>query len=114
MGDGLDEAFDAPFGGVVERVSRESDVPAVGRDLDDAAAALGSQTLSNEIQHLIVVTHRLRDVFMLHRVAKIYMYFQGSPFAVGDSTQHECNKKSTCHGAGVPRSLPWLPVRAGT
>ena len=24
-------------------------------------------------------------------VAKIYVYFQGSPFTVGDSVQHECN-----------------------
>ncbi len=40
--------------------------------------------------------HRLRDVFMLHDLAKIYMYFQGSPFAVGDSAQHERNMK--CDG----------------
>jgi hypothetical protein len=34
---------------------------------------------------------RLGSVFMLRHVAKIYMPFQGSPFVVGSSTQHERN-----------------------
>jgi hypothetical protein len=28
---------------------------------------------------------------MLRHVAKLYMYFQRSPFVVGSSTQHECD-----------------------
>ena len=43
LGDRLGEAFDAPLGGVVERVAGEGDLAAVGGDLDDPAAALGAQ-----------------------------------------------------------------------
>ena len=32
---------------------------------------------------------------MLRHVAKIYMHFQGSPFVVGSSTQHERNMEAT-------------------
>jgi hypothetical protein len=42
-GDGFAEAFDAPFGGVVERVAREGDLTAVRGDLDDPAAALPAE-----------------------------------------------------------------------
>jgi hypothetical protein len=38
---------------------------------------------------------RLGSVFMLRHVAKIYMYFQGSPFVISSSTQHECNMTHT-------------------
>src|SRR6266436_4602380 len=50
-----------------------------------------SQSLSNKIQHLVPKAHQLVRVFMLHRVAKISMCFQRSPFVVGNSTQHECD-----------------------
>src|SRR5260370_19557050 len=55
-----------------------------------------AKILSNKFQHLSVMLHRMRDVFMLYDLAKIYMYFQGSPFAVRDSVQHERNMK--CDG----------------
>ena len=43
LGDCFAEAFDAPLGGVVERVAGERDLAAVGGDLDDAPAALRTQ-----------------------------------------------------------------------
>jgi hypothetical protein len=40
----------------------------------------------------------------LHRVAKISMCFQGLPFAVGNSTQHECNmERSIWRADGAAR-----------
>jgi len=49
LGDGLGEAFDAPFGGVVHGVAGEGDLPAIGGDLDDPPAAL-SQTRVTRVQ----------------------------------------------------------------
>jgi hypothetical protein len=40
---------------------------------------------------LAIMAGRLRGLFMLRHVAKIYMYFQGSTFVVGGSTQHGRN-----------------------
>jgi hypothetical protein len=45
LGDGFDEALDAPFGRWVERVAAERHLAAVGGDLDDAAAV--------QIEHII-------------------------------------------------------------
>jgi hypothetical protein len=50
-----------------------------------------SQILSNKIIDLNALARRRGCVSMLHLVAKISMYFQGSPFTVGDSVQHERN-----------------------
>src|SRR5271165_4082826 len=41
--DGLNKPFNAPLCGVIQRVTRKGDLPAVGRDLDDASAALGAK-----------------------------------------------------------------------
>lgn len=40
---GFRESLDAPLGGVIKRIPREGDLPAVGGDLNDASAALGTQ-----------------------------------------------------------------------
>jgi hypothetical protein len=50
-----------------------------------------SQILSHKISRLDLMAGRLSGLFMLRHVAKIYMCFQGSPFVVGSSTQHERN-----------------------
>jgi hypothetical protein len=44
--------LDAPFGGVVHRVARERDLPAVGRDLDDATSALGAKVRQGRADEL--------------------------------------------------------------
>ena len=41
--DGLHEDFNAPLCGVIHRIPREGDLPAVGRNLDDASAALSAK-----------------------------------------------------------------------
>jgi len=51
-----------------------------------------------------LIARRLGGVFMSHRVAKIYMCFQGSPFVVGDSVQHGCNMA----GAAGPRKSMFM------
>jgi hypothetical protein len=52
-----------------------------------------SQILYHKISWLDLAPSRLGSDFMLRDVAKIYMHFQGSPFVVGSSTQHERNMK---------------------
>src|SRR6266851_5511178 len=65
-----------------------------------------SQILSNDMRDIDALARRLGDLFMLHRVAEIYMCFQGLPFAVGDSTQHGCNMLTTCWTCQSARALP--------
>ena len=49
---GLDEALYAPLRGVVKRVSRERDLSAVRRDLDDTAAFLRAHTRQDRTDEL--------------------------------------------------------------
>jgi hypothetical protein len=56
-----------------------------------------------------VLSHRLGGVFMLRRVAKISMCFQGLPNIAGSSTQHERNMQWD-KLFGVTRSPPSLSV----
>jgi hypothetical protein len=53
-----------------------------------------SQILSDKIKGIEVTKQSTGVIFMLRLVAKISMYFQGSPIRVGGSTQHERNMKS--------------------
>jgi hypothetical protein len=53
-----------------------------------------SPILSDKIKDIEITERRAGGVFMLHRVAKISMYFQGSPISVGGSTQHERNMET--------------------
>jgi len=53
-----------------------------------------SQILSDKIKDIETPEQRAEAIFMLHRVAKISMYFQGSPISVGGSTQHERNMET--------------------
>jgi hypothetical protein len=41
-----------------------------------------SQILSDKIKDIEITERRAEAIFMLHRVAKISMYFQGSPISV--------------------------------
>src|ERR1700731_3462162 len=49
---------------------------------------------SDKIKGIEVTKQNAELIFMLRLVAKISMYFQGSPICVGGSTQHERAMKS--------------------